>query len=263
MGAGGRKTCETGSCSHQRPILQSQLSSAHHCPPPFSVSLSCFLFTSEALNLSFLSLLHFSSWYPGLVSLHPPSILSSALQRDWKPRWMEGKAGAKEHPSYIRVVPHPPPSLSVPSLVHSPLLLSSPWLVAARIGALLHALRWRAHTVGLLQLNWARWRAAERADSSLREGREVGGDPLCHHLRALWKEGIGLSAHQMGHSTRAVLAAIWVCFFLHCVLCSKAFDWLLIWIPVESGWLGFKCEGAWMAIEMLMQSTWALGHRAL
>lgn len=79
-------------------------------------------------------------------------ILSSALQRDWKPRWMEGKAGAKEHPSSIRVVP-PPPSLSVPSLVHSPLLLSSPRLVAARIGALLHALRWSAHTVGLLQLN--------------------------------------------------------------------------------------------------------------
>lgn len=63
---------------------------------------------------------------------------------------------AKPEPKSIR---HPfalsptPPSLSVPSLVHSPLLLSSPWLVAARIGALLHALRWRAHTVGLLQLN--------------------------------------------------------------------------------------------------------------
>lgn len=141
-----RKTWETGSCSHQLLILPSQLPSAHHCPSPFSLSLSCFLFSSKALNRSFLSLLHFSSWFSltpiSASSLHPLPCPAKGLEAQ-----MNGGQSRSQRASVIHsLCPSPLPPSSV-------LLLPSLRVAAAGIGALLRALRWRAYTVGLLRLS--------------------------------------------------------------------------------------------------------------
>ena len=174
MGGEKGKTWETGSCSHQRPILQSQRSSAHHQPlPPLSPSVAFSLQPKHFFSSPFCPSSIFHLDIPDLCLcilrpfLCPAKGLAASEERRAKP-----EPQSIRHPFALSSGYPPPFSLSIPSLFHSlPLLLSSPRLAAARIVALLHALRWRAHTVGLLQLSWARWRAAERADSSQREQR--------------------------------------------------------------------------------------------
>lgn len=140
------KSWVMGSCSHQRPIPQSQLFPAYHCPPPFSVSLS-FAFSLHREHLTSLcpsSIFHLD--FPNsYLCLHPPS---SPLP--WSGTGNLDERRTKPEPKSI---PHLFPTLSHPSFIYSPLLLSCPWLAIACIGALLCALRWRAHTVGLLHLH--------------------------------------------------------------------------------------------------------------
>lgn len=208
---GGCRTWETGSCPSQRPILQSQLSSVHHCTPPY-------LSVAFSLHPKHLTSLSLDSY---LCVLPPSSPLSCKGAR--RPRWT-----AKPEPKSIchsytlssppSFPPSHPASLSDPSSILPLLLLSSPLPGLSQLGSVHFSMRWdRKHTHSGAYCSSAKPGGEQRKGLTCPRGRVERWEVTL--VVITWKrcEKRELDSHQIGHSTRTIFAAIWVLFFLlHC-----------------------------------------------
>lgn len=175
------------------PSASHSAESAFLCLSPLSSSLPS-LSLSVAFSLQpkhfyslFLSFHHVSSWFPLLAP--PPSSASSLHPLLCPAKGLADRMNGGQSQSHrasvihsLRPTPHPlPRSLSQPS---SSLLL---WL--PRLGSLHFSMRWdgehsqRAHCSPTKPGG-----EQQKGLTRPRESRGLWGDPLCHHLRTLWKD---------------------------------------------------------------------------
>lgn len=166
-------------------------------PPPFPVSLTCFLFTTKALFLSFLSLpssfiFISSSCTPSCLRIFPSCLSSAPAKGLCSPDERRAKPEPESirHPFALSPNPPPPPlrpSLCIPSLSHALSLppSSSRLHGLPRLGSLHFSTRWDGERTRRGYCSSTEPGGEQQKELTRpSESREVGGDPrcLCHHL---------------------------------------------------------------------------------